>query len=237
MDIRIPLQGFDNIYINGELVIANASKGLIIFAHGSGSSGRASPRNQYVANVLYQNGFATVLVDLLTTQEQESDSKSQNLLDKYPSLALNKFNIGLLASRLETVTTWLLENVSEVKDLPIGFFGSSTGAAATIEASIYDTMIGKVNAIVSRGGRPDLANKESLRNIKSPILLIVGQKDSKQVIELNKKAFGQLKRAKSKELVMIPNTGHLFEEKGALEEVSKTATKWFIEFVNAKKIG
>src|SRR4029079_5883415 len=151
VQISIPLDDSDN-RLHGEFFIPKTAKALIIFAHGSGS-GRASPRNQYVANVLNQNGFATFLVDLLTQGEQESDIKSQKLLDKYPSLALNKFNIKLLARRLETATSWLTEIKADVKNLPIGYFGSSTGAAAAIEASVSDTLIGKVNAIVSRGGR------------------------------------------------------------------------------------
>ena len=122
------------------------------------------------------------------------------------ALILNKFNIKLFARRLETATTWLIEIKADVKNLPIGYYGSSTGAAAAIEASI---LLDKVKAIVSRGGRPDLANIESIKNTKASTLLIVGAKDSKAVIDLNKKVLKQLKNAKSKELVMIPNAGHL----------------------------
>lgn len=224
MDIRIPLPGFENTFLSGELVIGEASKSLIIFAHGSGS-GRVSSRNQHVANVLNSNGFATFLVDLLTKDEQESDIKSQKILDRYPNLLLNKFNIKLLATRLEEATSWLLKNVREVKDLTIGYFGSSTGAAAAFEASV--NLDGMVFAIVSRGGRPDLAGDNCLKNIKASTLLIIGSKDSKAVIDLNRKAFRQLRNTKSKEIVTIPDAGHLFEEAGAIELVSKETIRWF----------
>ena len=119
--ISIPLDDSDN-RLYGEFFIPKTAKGLIVFAHGSGS-GRASPRNQHVANILNQNGFATFLVDLLTQGEQQSDLKSQKILDKYPTLILNKFNIKLLAKRLETATTWLIEIKTDVKNLPIGYYG------------------------------------------------------------------------------------------------------------------
>jgi pimeloyl-ACP methyl ester carboxylesterase len=225
--ISIPLS-IDNGFLNGDLFIPKNARALIIFAHGSGS-GRASPRNQYVGNILIANGFATFLVDLLTLEEQESDRKSQKILDKYPSLTLNKFNIKLLATRLETVTSWLIENVPSVKNLPIGYFGSSTGVAAAIEASVCSAHLDKMYAIVSRGGRPDLASVESIKNVKASTLLIVGSKDSKSVIDLNKMVLKQLKNVKSKELVMIPNAGHLFEEEGSIELVTQESTRWFNE--------
>jgi pimeloyl-ACP methyl ester carboxylesterase len=118
-------------------------------------------------------------------------------------------------------------NISEVKNLQIGYFGSSTGAAAAIEASVSDTLTGKVNAIVSRGGRPDLSKIESIKNVKASTLLIVGEKDSKAVIDLNKKAFKQLKNVESKELAMIPNAGHLFEEENTKEQIADITAKWF----------
>jgi len=225
VQISIPLDDSDN-RLHGEFFIPKTAKALIIFAHGSGS-GRASPRNQYVANVLNQNGFATFLVDLLTLEEQKSDIKTQRILDKYPNLILNKFNIKLLATRLEIITTWLMKNISEVKNLSVGYFGSSTGAAAAIEISY--SLFGKVYAIVSRGGRPDLANMESRKNVRASTLLIVGSKDSKAVIDLNKKVLNQLKNAKSKELVMIPNAGHFFEEEGTIEQGAEVTLRWFTD--------
>ncbi|WP_458720423.1 alpha/beta fold hydrolase [Candidatus Nitrosocosmicus sp. R] len=146
VQISIPLDDSDN-RLHGELIIPKTVKGLIVFVHGRGS-GRASPRNQRVANILNYNGFATFLVVLLTQGEQQSDLKSQKILEKYPTLMLNKFNIKLLARRLETATTWLIEIKADVKNLPIGYYGSSTGAAAAIEASI---LLDKVKVIVSRG--------------------------------------------------------------------------------------
>ena len=126
----IPLTDIDNGILNGEFFIPETPRSLIVFAHGSGS-GQSSPRNQYVANILNENGFATFLVDLLTLKEQDSDMKTQKILDKYLTITLNKFNIKLLATRLETVTTWLIDNISEVKHLPIGYFGSSTGGRSS----------------------------------------------------------------------------------------------------------
>ncbi len=212
--------------LKGDFSIPDSPRGLIIFAHGSGS-GRSSPRNRYIAKVLNDNGFATLLTDLLTSKEQESDIKSQNLITKYPNIILNKFNIYLLSERLVNVTRWLIKNVPEVDALPIGYFGSSTGAAAAIVASTSDPLLDKVCAIVSRGGRPDLANVESIKNVKASTLLIVGARDSKAVIDLNKKVLKHLKNAKSKELVMVPNAGHLFEEEGVIEESADITVKWF----------
>ena len=203
-------------------------KSLIIFAHGSGS-GQSSPRNQYVANILNDNGFATLLVDLLTVEEQDSDVRTQKVMYKIPGLVLNKFNIRLLTKRLVHVTNWLLENTTEVKDIPIGYFGSSTGAAAALETSVDDSLFAKVYSIVSRGGRPDLANSDSIKNVKAAILLVVGSRDSKHVIELNKRTLKQLKNAKSNDLIMIPNAGHLFEEENTIEQVADIASQWFMK--------
>lgn len=223
--INIPLPSSEEASLQGQLTIPSSSstKALVIFAHGSGSS-VASPRNQYVAKALNGFGFATLLADLLTSEEQETDIRSQKILCRIPGLVLNKFNIRLLSNRLATITNWAIDNISQVNDLPMGYFGASTGAAAAIEASI---LLEKVNAIVSRGGRPDLTSSESLQNVTASTLLIVGSKDSKAVIELNKKAFKRLKSAKSKELVMIPNAGHLFEEENAIEKVAEVTVKWF----------
>ena len=131
----ISFAGIENGILNGELFIPKTLKGLLVFSHGSGS-GRASSINQHVVNILNENGFATFLVDLLTLEEQEFDRKAQKILDKYPSLTLNKFNIQLIATRLENVTTCLIQNQSEVKNLPISYFGSSTGIAVAIETSV-----------------------------------------------------------------------------------------------------
>lgn len=148
--LKIPIPYNNKISLQGLLIIPSSGcKGLVIFAHGSGSS-MNSPRNQYVAKALNGFGFATLLVDLLTPEEQETDIRSQKIICKIPGLTLNKFNIRLLSNRLVTITNWIIYNLAEVKGLPIGYFGASTGAAAAIEASIH---LDKVNAIVSRGDR------------------------------------------------------------------------------------
>lgn len=232
--LRIPLSSSshandDDDGLTGELTVPSVSPkpmALIIFAHGS-DSGMDSPRNQHVAKVLNENGFATLLSDLLTPVEAESDIKSQKVMGKFPGIVLNKFNIHLLSDRLSTLTRWTTENVPEVKDLPIGYFGSSTGAAASIEAAAYVPLSDKIYAIVSRGGRPDLAYSDSIKSVRAAIMLLVGTNDSKEIIELNKKALKQLKNAKSKELVMVPNAGHLFEGEGAIDKVADISTKWF----------
>jgi len=203
--------------IEGNLTIPNSLdidvKGIVIFAHGSGSS-RHSPRNKYVAKVLNDAGIATFLIDLLTSKEEAVDDITRE----------HRFNIQLLAKRLLAATDWVSQN-DKFKILKVGYFGASTGAAAALMAAAERTSL--VYAIVSRGGRPDLAGSEILNNIESPTLLIVGEKD-KQVIELNESALKQLtKIEKKKKIVIIPKATHLFEESGTLEEVAKVASGWF----------
>jgi putative phosphoribosyl transferase len=163
------------------------TKGIVLFAHGSGSS-RHSPRNKYVAKALQKDGLATLLVDLLTPKEEESDIRAQEISYRIPGLVLNKFNINLLAKRLASITNWILEN-PDTQNLIVGYFGASTGtsAAIVVAAQGYD-----IAAIVSRSGRPDLAGLDSLSKIKAPTLFIVGGNDSKKVIDLNKEALKQL---------------------------------------------
>jgi putative phosphoribosyl transferase len=188
-------------------------KGIVIFAHGSGSS-RHSPRNKYVAKVLNDAGIATLLIDLLTPKEEEVDDITREY----------RFNIKLLAKRLLTATDWISQS-DEFRNLKIGYFGASTGAAAALVAAAERASL--VYAVVSRGGRPDLGGSEILNRIKSPTLLIVGEKDE-QVIELNERALKQLTRIeKKKKIVIIPKATHLFEEPGTLEEVAKVASGWF----------
>jgi putative phosphoribosyl transferase len=185
-------------------VLADAS-GLVIFAHGSGS-GRMSPRNSRVAAVLRNSGFATLLLDLLTEEEEGDRAKV--------------FDIALLASRLSFATDWALAQ-SETAHLPIGYFGASTGAAAAIIAAAAPRS--PVAAVVSRGGRPDLAGDALLR-LTAPTLLIVGSLDP-QVLRLNRIAYDRL--TAPKELVTINGASHLFEEPGALDQVEKNAIRWF----------
>jgi putative phosphoribosyl transferase len=234
----------DYEYLQGELSVPYSPvvlKSLIIFAHGSSSS-RKSIRNRYVSRILNNNGFATLLTDLLTTNEVNSDIKSQKILDNNEgkeegtSSALNKFNINLLSNRLTTITKWVTENISEVKNLPIGYFGRSTGAAAAIEsaaaavndASNLNSVSNGIYAIVSRGGRPDLADSNAQKNVKAATLLIVGAKDSKEIIELNKQALQQLTGSKSKDLVIVPEASHLFDNnENIIEEVASITSEWF----------
>ena len=203
--------------IEGNLTVPNtidiSVKGIVIFAHGSGSS-RHSPRNKYVAKVLNDAGIATLLIDLLTSKEEAVDDITRE----------HRFNIQLLAKRLLAATDWISQN-DKFKALKIGYFGASTGAAAALVAAAERATL--VYAIVSRGGRPDLARSEILNRIESPTLLIVGEKD-KQVIDLNESALKQLtKIEKKKKIVIIPKATHLFEEPGTLEEVAKVASGWF----------
>ncbi|MFI5342684.1 MAG: dienelactone hydrolase family protein [Chlamydiales bacterium] len=197
--------------LEGNLSIPDGAKGIVLFAHGSGSS-RFSPRNQFVANFLIKNHLATLLIDLLTMEEEEVDELTREY----------RFDIGLLAERLIHVTDWLLQD-KRTKELQIHYFGSSTGAAAAlIAAAMKGSMI---SSVVSRGGRPDLAG-DYLARVKSPTLLIVGG-DDHVVIELNKQASDHLKCEKKIEIV--PHATHLFEEPGALEQVAHLASSWFLE--------
>jgi dienelactone hydrolase len=203
--------------IEGNLTIPSHAnidaKGIVIFAHGSGSS-RHSPRNRYVAQVLNNAGIATLLIDLLTQEEEKTD----NVTREY------RFNIKLLTKRLLAATDWISQGAG-FRNLKIGYFGASTGAAAALVAGAERSRL--VYAIVSRGGRPDLAGSDVLSRIEAPTLLIVGEKD-KQVIELNEKALGQLiKIEKKKKIIIIPKATHLFEEPGTLEEVARVASGWF----------
>lgn len=199
----------DSMFIEGELIIPENAVGLVLFAHGSGSS-RFSPRNNFVAQILQDGKLATLLVDLLTREEDLN----------YES----RFNINLLSERLIKITNWLKEN-KETKDFKIGYFGASTGAAAAIKAAATEK--DNVSAIVSRGGRVDLAEQQ-LQEIKAPILLIVGGNDD-FVIEINEHALKKINS--TKKLSIIPNASHLFEEPGTLEEVANQSTEWFLKYL------
>lgn len=203
----------DSVTLSAILGVAENARGLVIFAHGSGS-GRFSPRNQYVAHVLQDAGCATLLPDLLT----EREAQNRRLV----------FDIQLLARRLRDVTTWA-RNDPETKDLPIGYFGASTGAGAALVAAAFEG--NQISAIVSRGGRPDLANG-ALPNVTAPTLLIVGGYDQ-PVITLNEQAYDQIKAPKK--LVIVPRATHLFEEPGALEEVARLATDWFGQYLTRSR--
>jgi putative phosphoribosyl transferase len=195
--------------LEGNLCLPNNVKGIVIFAHGSGSS-RLSPRNQFVAGFLQNAGIGTLLFDLLTAKEEAIDDRTGEL----------RFNIKLLAKRLIEVTDWLSKFL-EAEKLKLGYFGASTGAAAALVAAAERPAA--IQAVVSRGGRPDLAG-DALPLVKAPTLLIVGGEDF-QVIELNRQALKALKAEKT--LVIVPGATHLFEEPGTLEEVAHLAADWF----------
>ncbi len=195
--------------IHGDLTLVEHAKGLIIFAHGSGSS-RFSTRNQFVAHELNSAQFSTFLFDLLTPEEDRIDEHTREF----------RFDIPLLAQRLVLVTNWIQEHKS-ISPMSIGYFGASTGAAAALIAAAQ--LPTQISAVVSRGGRPDLA-KEYLPQVKAPTLLIVGKEDT-DVIALNKLAYEQL--TSEKKLVLVPGATHLFEEEGTLLEATKFAIDWF----------
>jgi dienelactone hydrolase len=204
--VRIPA---GNATIEGNLVMPLYAKGIVLFAHGSGSS-RFSPRNQYVAKTLNKAGIATLLIDLLTKEEDEIDEQTGEF----------RFDVGLLSQRLIVATEWLKKN-SSTKNLSLGYFGASTGAAAALIAAAK--LPNDVKAVVSRGGRPDLA-MEDIPNVRAPTLFLVGGKD-RVVLDLNKKAMRNL--LAEKELEIVPGASHLFEEPGKLEEVARLSTNWF----------
>jgi pimeloyl-ACP methyl ester carboxylesterase len=199
--------------LSGNLRIPHAATGIVVFAHGSGS-GRHSPRNRFVADALVNTGLATLLIDLLTQEEEMIDLQTAEL----------RFDIRLLAERLGGVTDWLATEPSTA-DLSIGYFGASTGAAAALIAASERPQT--VRAIVSRGGRPDLAGPV-LPRVAQPTLLIVGGADE-VVIDLNRRALQQLGGVK--QLVIIPGATHLFEEPGALEQVAALASEWFLRYL------
>jgi putative phosphoribosyl transferase len=213
----------------------NTTKGIVIFAHGSGSS-RHSPRNQFVSQALNNDGLATLLVDLLTSEEEETDIRMQKIQCKVPGLVLNKFNIKLLSRRLIAIIDWVISSslpttpptikgVENHNNFIIGIFGASTGAAAALIAAAQRPDI--VAAIVSRSGRPDLVDLQSQQKVKAPTLFIIGGNDDKRVIDLNNKALSQLVNAQKKKVITVPGATHLFEEPGALEEVTRLASGWF----------
>lgn len=198
--------------LEGNLTIPDGAHEIVLFAHGSGSS-RHSPRNRFVAAELQRDGLATLLIDLLTPEEEEADLRTRRL----------RFDIGLLADRLVMTTDWLAQE-PDTRSLKVGYFGASTGAAAALVAAAERPAY--VGAVVSRGGRPDLA-AAALPRVQAPTLLIVGGEDG-PVIGMNEEAFRLLRI--EKKLVVVPGATHLFEEPGALEKVARLASDWFLKF-------
>jgi len=200
----------DDVTLDGTLVVPRDANGVVLFAHGSGSS-RHSPRNRYVAQILHTQGTATLLFDLLTRHEESMDQYTGEL----------RFDIPFLAKRLVAATRWIANDAS-TRDLKVGYFGASTGAGAALVAAAELPKV--ISAIVSRGGRPDLAGS-ALGLVRAPTLLIVGAEDT-PVIAMNREALSHLK-CPDKKLAIIPGATHLFEEPGTLEEVAKLAADWF----------
>ncbi len=210
--VQIPL---DSIHVDGNLTIPPGAEALVLFAHGSGSS-RHSPRNQFVARMLQERRLATLLIDLLTPEEEIIDLQTARL----------RFDIDLLALRVIAIADWLIRR-AETAGLRIGCFGSSTGAASCLIAAKERPTT--INAVVSRGGRPDLA-ASALSGVEAPTLLIVGGSDF-PVIAMNREALSKLKC--EKKLEIIPHATHLFPEPGALEKVSDMAAEWFIQHLTS----
>src|SRR5215471_14582846 len=208
---QIPITS--SVTLEGDVNIPGQPRSVVLFVHGSGSS-RFSPRNRYVARVLQEAGFATLLIDLLTPQEEEQDRSTGHV----------RFNIDLLSERVVQVTNWLTEQPG-IRDLKVGYFGASTGAAAALVAAARLSQV--VRAVISRGGRPDLA-RPFLPGVKAPTLLIVGSRDI-QVIQLNQMALSLLQV--EKRLTLIDGATHLFEEAGALEQVAHLAREWFERYL------
>jgi putative phosphoribosyl transferase len=207
-ELQIDIGG---VTLRGDLVLPDETLELVIFAHGSGS-GRKSSRNRFVARVLQEHGLGTLLFDLLTMEEERVDSHTAHL----------RFDIPLLAGRLQSVTEWMF---TEQEDRAIGYFGASTGAAAALIAAAE--LGSRVRAVVSRGGRPDLAGP-ALRRVTAPTLFLVGGEDH-PVLDLNERAFRELPTTKRMDI--IPGATHLFEEPGTLERVSELAAQWFAEYL------
>jgi putative phosphoribosyl transferase len=206
-EVRVPV---GSVTLEGNCGVPEGARGVVLFAHGSGS-GRHSPRNRYVAQELRQAGLATLLIELLTSEEEEIDLRTRHL----------RFDIGLLAQRLVGATDWL-KGEPDTQNLRVGYFGASTGAGAALVAAAERHE--EVGAIVSRGGRPDLAG-DALARVRAPTLLIVGENDA-PVMKMSREAMEQMNV--EKELEIVPGATHLFEESGALEEVAQLAADWFV---------
>lgn len=206
--VKIPAG--NGVALDGELILPVSAVGVVLFAHGSGSS-RFSPRNTYVAKILQQQGVGTLLFDLLTSAEDQNYQM--------------RFDIDVLTNRLLAATSWIAVNPATAP-LKIGYFGASTGAAAALQAAAQMDKI--VSVVVSRGGRPDLAGKTALSQVSAPTLLIVGENDC-GVIELNEQAYAAMNC--EKQLILVPGATHLFEEPGTLEQAARHATDWFLKYL------
>ena len=218
--VKFPIPNSNSdMYLEGNLVIPGNPIGIVVFAHGSGSS-KSSKRNQLVSEKLNKNNIATLLFDLLTSEEQTFDTQLEKMSLKIPGAILNKFNISLLTKRLSMVTDWV-RSYQSTRKLPMGYFASSTGgAAALISASRYNII-----SIVIRSGRTDLIENKFLEHIESSCLFIVGSKE-KSLIKINKDTIKKIRNSKEKKLCIIKGASHLFEEEGSMEEVGEVTTHW-----------
>jgi putative phosphoribosyl transferase len=214
--VTIPI---GNVALEGDLAIPEDARGIIVFAHGSGSSRRSS-RNRFVAEFLRNGGLGTLLFDLLTAEEERVDSRTGHL----------RFDIGLLADRLAGAILWL-DSEKDARGLSVGLFGASTGGGAALVAAARHPE--KVGVVVSRGGRPDLAGAE-LPRVRAPTLLIVGSRDE-QVIKLNELAMSRM--TAQVELAIVPGATHLFEEPGTLDKVAELARSWFVKYLALGVVG
>jgi len=214
VEMRVPA---GRVELVADLCLPESATGLVLFAHGSGSS-RHSPRNRHVADVLNRGSIGTVLIDLLTEEEEAVDMQTAEL----------RFDIGLLVRRLTAITDWIGEQ-KNLNKLGLGYFGASTGAAAALAAAADRPQVAR--AVVSRGGRPDLAGP-ALRRVLAPCLFIVGGDDS-VVLDLNRDAIAELPHKTERRLEIIPGATHLFEEPGALDQVAALARSWFQKYLKA----
>ena len=233
--IKIPVtNSISTSFIEGNLVIPDYPIGIVIFAHGSGSS-KNSKRNQLVSEKLNKNKIATLLFDLLSDEEQEFDTQLENLISKIPGAVLNKFNISLLTKRLSMATDWILSNPHTEK-LQVSYFASSTGGAAALMAACRYN----IASIVIRSGRTDLVENQFLEQMVSPCLFIVGSRE-KSLIKISKETMKKMRNLKEKKHRIIEGASHLFEEEGTMQSVAEVATQWvtrhFTSLINTNSIG
>ena len=218
--VRFPIKNSNlDSFIEGNLAIPDNPIGIVVFAHGSGSS-KTSKRNQLVSEILNKNNIATLLFDLLSCEEQTFDSQLEKMTSKIPGVVLNKFNLSLLAKRLSMATEWVLSN-PDTKKLPLSYFASSTGGVAALVASCRYNIV----SIVVRSGRTDLVENQILDQIVSPCLFVVGGRE-KPLIKISKETIKKMRNSKEKKVSIIKGASHLFEEEGTMQEVAEITTLW-----------
>lgn len=218
--VRFPIKNSNsNSFIEGNLVIPDNAIGIVVFAHGSGSS-KNSKRNQLVSEKLNKNNIATLLLDLLSDEEQAFDSQIEKMTSKIPGAVLNKFNVSLLTKRLSMATEWVMSNPHTEK-LQLSYFASSTGGAAALMAACRYNLV----SIVIRSGRTDLVENQFLEQIVSPCLFVVGSGE-KSVVKISKETMKKMRNSKEKKLSIIEGASHLFVEEGTMQSVAEVTTQW-----------